>query len=67
MSIPFEDRIIRIEKILESLEGKEISLEESVLIYKEALEHIESCQTILQNAKNEIVSTISSEEIENKE
>ncbi|MGL4722070.1 MAG: exodeoxyribonuclease VII small subunit [Desulfovibrionaceae bacterium] len=60
MDKTFEDRVTRIEDILEALENKEIPLEKSISIYKEALQHIEICQETLENAKNEIVSIIPS-------
>lgn len=52
--IPFETRLARLQEIIEQLEKGNIPLEESILLYKEGVEHAGKCQTLIENAKHEI-------------
>ena len=50
----FEDRIERLQAIVKILEGGGSSLEESVALYKEGLEHAVACRRQLEQARHDI-------------
>lgn len=50
----FEEHIADVEFIIDELNGKELSLEDSVESYKKAVFSIESAKKILTRAENEI-------------
>ncbi len=50
----FEDRLKRLQEIVQTLEAGNSSLEDSVRIYKEGLELAAACQKQLETARNDI-------------
>ena len=52
--LAFEDRIERLQAIVKTLEGGGSSLEESVALYKEGLEHAVACRKQLEQARHDI-------------
>lgn len=50
----FEDKVKKLESLLEKLKDKNLSLEKSVEIYKEALSLLKQTSKILDKAKLEI-------------
>ena len=51
----FEDRLARLEKIVERLESGEAGLDESLRLYAEGAELIRACRKILEAAEKKIV------------
>jgi len=51
----FEDRLARLEKIVERLESGEAGLDESLRLYAEGAELIRACRKILGAAEKKIV------------
>ena len=47
----FEGHVERVKGLLERLSAPEVSLEESLKLYKEGMEHIKEAQKMLQEAK----------------
>lgn len=47
----FEDSIKRIDEIISALEDKDISLDDSIMLYKEGAKLIESCKKEIDNAE----------------
>ncbi|MBP3731533.1 MAG: exodeoxyribonuclease VII small subunit [Mailhella sp.] len=50
----FEERLERLQAIVNKLEAGNSSLEESVALYKEGLEHAAACRKQLEQARHEI-------------
>ncbi len=50
----FEDRMARLQEIVRILEEGNSSLEESLRLYKEGLEHAAACQKQLETARHDI-------------
>ena len=57
----FEEKLKKAESLLEKLNESELSLDESVKLYKEGLANIEEAKELLEKAKLEV------KEIENDE
>ncbi len=52
--LKFEEALKKLSEINEKLESEEISLEDSLALYKEGIELTKLCQKKLDNAKQEI-------------
>ena len=63
----FEEHISDVELIIDELNGKELSLEDSVESYKKAVFSIESAKKILTRAENEIEVVEKNFRLKNKE
>ena len=63
----FEEHMSDVEFIIDELNGKELSLEDSVESYKKAVFSIESAKKILTRAENEIEVVKNSFRLKNKE
>ena len=63
----FEEHISDVEFIIDELNGKELSLEDSVESYKKAVFSIESAKKILTRAENEIEVVEKNFRLKNKE
>ena len=63
----FEEHISDVEFIIDELNGKELSLEDSVESYKKAVFSIESAKKILTRAENEIEIVEKNFRLKNKE
>ena len=50
----FEEKMARLQSLVERLENPDIPLEESVALYKEGQELIKLCRQQLENAANEV-------------
>jgi exodeoxyribonuclease VII small subunit len=50
----FEDRLARLEKIVERLESGEAGLDESLRLYGEGAELVKACRTTLETAEQKI-------------
>lgn len=50
----FEERIERLQEIVGSLEQGQVTLEDSIKIYKEGVEHVKQCREDLDKARHEI-------------
>ena len=53
-SVKFEDALKRLEKIVESLEGGEAPLEESLSLYEEGISLFRQCSSKLEEAKKKV-------------
>lgn len=60
--IPFESSYLRLEEILEQMNSKKVSLEESLALYKEADHLINSCNEKLKKAEQEVKMLIKNRE-----
>ena len=63
----FEEHMSDVELIIDELNGKELSLEDSVESYKKAVFSIESAKKILTRAENEIEVVEKNFRLKNKE
>lgn len=54
MSESFESKVDKIEKLLESLNDENLTLSDSVKIYKDGLKLVNEARAMLENAKLEI-------------
>ena len=54
MSESFESKIEKIEKLLESLNDENLTLSDSVKLYKDGLNLVNEARAMLENAKLEI-------------
>ena len=54
MSESFEDKMEKINALLKSLNDKDLSLEESVKLYKQGVALLKEAKEILENAKLEV-------------
>lgn len=61
--ISFENRVERLQKIVESLEQGNVTLAESLILYKEGVEHSNLCRQELAKAQLEI--QVLSQQIDN--
>ncbi len=52
--IKFEDSINRLEEIVEKMESEELSLEESINIFKEGMDLVANCNAKLDEAEKKI-------------
>ncbi len=52
--ISFEERVLRLQEIIEELERGNTPLQESLTLYKEGIEHAKASQTLLEKAQHEI-------------
>lgn len=50
----FEENLMKLEKIVKQLEAGEISLEESLIIYKEGMDLLNKCKNKLDTVEKEI-------------
>lgn len=50
----FEENLMKLEKIVKQLEAGEISLEESLIIYKEGMDLLNKCKNKLETVEKEI-------------
>lgn len=50
----YEDSLVRFEEILKSLNSSDISLNDSVLLFKEGIELYEHMKRLISNAESEI-------------
>ncbi len=62
-SASYEDMIARMEEIVSLLESGELSLEETMKVYKEALALSEKCSKILEKFRGEITLVRNGEEV----
>lgn len=53
-TIAFEDRVERLQEIVEALEQGNVSLADSIDLYKEGLSHSKLCREELEKARHEI-------------
>ena len=64
----FEKSIKELEKIANSLENEQISLEESIAIFEKGITLSKDCSQYLENAKQKIITlTTAQEECENND
>jgi exodeoxyribonuclease VII small subunit len=54
MSESFENKIDKIEKLLESLNNENLALSDSIKLYKDGLKLVSEARDMLENAKLEI-------------
>ncbi len=59
----YEEMISRLEEIVQSMESGELSLEETMKVYKEALTLSEKCSKILEKFRGEITLVRNGEEV----
>ncbi len=59
----YEEMIARLEEIVTSLESGELSLDETMRVYKEALTLSEKCSKILEKFRGEITLVQKGEEV----
>ncbi len=52
--LTMEESFEAIEKLLESLESKEVSLEDSFLLYKAGMEHIKHCNELMDQVEKKV-------------
>ena len=52
--LSFEDRLARLEGVVEALEGGELPLEESIERYQEGVGHLKECLAVLDAARKRI-------------
>ncbi|XPV75846.1 MAG: exodeoxyribonuclease VII small subunit [Desulfovibrio sp.] len=53
-TISFEERLERLEGIVEQLEQGDIELEKGVALFKEGLQQTKACGRLLEKARNEV-------------
>ncbi len=53
-TLSFEERLQRLQVIIESLEKGNTPLQESLALYKEGVEHAKASQVLIEEAKHEI-------------
>ncbi len=53
-SLPFEERLERLQEIIALLEKGNIPLQDSLNLYKEGLTHSKKCQQLIDSAEHEI-------------
>ncbi len=59
----YEEMIARLEEIVESLESGDLSLDETMKVYKEALALSEKCSKVLEKFRGEITVVRNGEEV----
>ncbi len=59
----YEEMIARLEEIVASLESGELSLDETMRVYKEALTLSEKCSKVLEKFRGEITQVRNGEEV----
>lgn len=62
-TVSYEEMIARIEQIVVSLESGDLSLDETMRIYKEAMTLSEKCSRILEKFRGEITLVKNGEEV----
>jgi exonuclease VII small subunit len=62
MSESFEEKMEKINALLKSLNDKDLSLEESVKLYKQGVALLKEAKEILENAKLEVAEINASEQ-----
>lgn len=60
--ITYEEAVSKLEKILEDLEGKDLSLDESIKKFKEGLSLHKVCNDMINKAEGEIKILIESDD-----
>lgn len=53
-NISFEERMLRLEQIVRSMERGEVPLEESLKLFQEGTELVASCEKMLENAQLQV-------------
>ena len=59
--IDFEKSLNELEKIISKLESGDCSLEESITLFEQGMEHTKSCREALENAKKRILDLTEAE------
>lgn len=54
MAKTFEEQITELEKIVNKLEGGNVSLDESLSLFEEGIKLTKSCQKLLDNAEKKV-------------
>ncbi len=54
----FEQTLQRLEQLLNKMEGGQLPLEESIKLYEEGVELVQTCQTVLQNAEQRVLKVM---------
>ena len=62
-SVSYEEMIARLEEIVTLMESGELSLEETMRVYKEALTLSEKCSGILEKFRGEVTIVRKGEEV----
>ncbi len=57
----FEASLLELEKIVEKLEGGEISLDESIKLFEKGMELSNDCRKTLDNARQKIITLTEAE------
>jgi len=52
--VKFEDALARLEKIVEELEGSDLTLDESLAKYEEGVKTLKKCYVILRDAEKKV-------------
>jgi exodeoxyribonuclease VII small subunit len=52
--VKFEEALERLEKIVDELEGGDLTLDESIARYEEGVKALKQCYEILQNAEKKV-------------
>jgi exodeoxyribonuclease VII small subunit len=55
----FEERLAALEKVVEDLEGEELSLEDSLERYRQGVEHLKACRGLLDAAEKRLAELVS--------
>lgn len=63
--IDFEKSLGELEKIISKLESGECSLDESIALFEQGMQHTEQCRKALNNAKKRILNLTETEAEEN--
>ncbi len=53
--ITFEESLNKLEAIIAKLESGDVSLDDSIKLFEEGIEHITECKTALKNAEEKII------------
>ncbi len=56
----FEDKLKRLELIVESLDSGEISIEEMIVLYEEGIKLVKQCRQFLEQAEQKIIEVTQS-------
>ena len=54
----FEERLAALEAVVEALEDEELTLEASLERYKEGVEHLKACRTLLDGAEARLAQLV---------
>ena len=54
----FEERLAALEAVVEALEGDELTLETSLAQYREGVEHLKACRTLLDAAEARLAELV---------